>query len=141
MTCIDGSVYKFLGSHPVGHLGTVDPEGQPHVVPICFAATEHRIYSIIDDKPKRVTGQCLKRLKNISSNPRVCLTVDRYSDDWSRLGFVMIHGMVKIIDSGQDHMFATSLLRTRYSQYEKMDMSGRLVLVIQPENVITWGSI
>ena len=135
------SVLRFLGDHKVGRLGTADASGVPHVVPICYAATESRVYSVIDEKPKSVAQDKLKRIRNIRANPRVCLTVDEYSDDWSQLGFVMVHGIASIIYSGPEHQSAAELLRDRYRQYEGMDMTDRPILAITPERVVTWGRI
>ncbi len=141
MASIDGSVRHFLEAHRVGRLGSVDSQGRPHVVPICFAVTAQRIYSVIDEKPKRVDAGQLKRIKNILGNPHVCLTVDEYSDDWNKLGFVMVHGTAKVIYSGQEHQLAASLLRQRYIQYRDIGMRERPVLTIQPERIVTWGRV
>ncbi|MCH9037574.1 MAG: pyridoxamine 5'-phosphate oxidase family protein, partial [Chloroflexi bacterium] len=97
ISAIEADVRRFLESHRVGRLGTADVKGRPHVVPICYAVGQSRIYSVIDDKPKRVARSRLKRIRNILSNPHVCLTVDTYSDDWRELGFVMVHGRASII--------------------------------------------
>ena len=141
MASIEGAVQRFMEAHRIGHLGTVDSDGYPHVVPICFAVTNQRVYSVIDEKPKRVAGRQLKRIRNILDNPHVCLTIDEYSDDWSRLGFVMVHGIAEVIYSGQEHEIAASILRQRYIQYKDMDMKERPVLVIQPERIVTWGRV
>ncbi len=136
-----GSVLKFLEDHKVGRLGTADASAKPHVVPICYAATESRIYSVIDEKPKSVAQEKLKRIRNIRGNPQVCLTVDEYSDDWSRLGFVMVHGAASIIYAGSEHQSAAELLRGRYRQYSAMDMTNRPILAITPERIVTWGKV
>ena len=135
------SVLKFLEGHKVGRLGTADASGKPHVVPICYAATESRVYSVIDEKPKSVAQDKLKRIRNIRANPQVCLTVDEYSDDWSQLGFVMVHGVASIIYSGSEHESAAELLRNRYRQYVGMDMTNRPILTITPERIVTWGRV
>ncbi|MFQ5933566.1 MAG: TIGR03668 family PPOX class F420-dependent oxidoreductase, partial [Dehalococcoidia bacterium] len=97
--------------------------------------------SVIDDKPKTAERGRLKRIRNILSNPNVCLTVDEYSDDWSKLGFVMVQGVASVIYSGSEHDAAAALLRQRYVQYQDMDMTGRPMLCIQPEHIVTWGRV
>jgi PPOX class probable F420-dependent enzyme len=82
----------------VGRLATVDASGAPHVVPICFVLLDGRIYSVIDEKPKRTTR--LQRLRNLEANPRAALVIDRYSDDWSELAWVMVRGLAEIIETG-----------------------------------------
>ena len=54
------------------------------------------LYITIDQKPK-TTFTALKRLRNIAENPAVALVVDRYDEDWSLLGWVMLHGRAEIL--------------------------------------------
>ncbi|MFQ5873627.1 MAG: TIGR03668 family PPOX class F420-dependent oxidoreductase [Dehalococcoidia bacterium] len=138
---IETAAREFLESHRVGRLGTADASGRPHVVPICYALGDRCIYSVIDDKPKTTAPTRLKRIRNILSNPHVCLTVDEYSDDWSKLGFVMVQGVASLIYSGQEHEAATALLRKRYAQYRDMDMTGRPILSIEPQKIVKWGKV
>jgi PPOX class probable F420-dependent enzyme len=60
----------------VAHLATVRPDGAPHLVPIVFALEDDRVYTAIDDKPKRTRE--LQRLANIAADPRVSVLVDSY---------------------------------------------------------------
>ena len=82
---------RFLSSRKVAHLATADRSGTPHVVPVCFSIEGEALYITIDAKPKR-TGVPLKRLRNIAENPSAAVVVDRYDDDWTRLGWVMLRG-------------------------------------------------
>ena len=84
-------------------LGDGDAGGQPHVVPICYALTGDTLYFTIDEKPKRQSGARLKRLANLRENPFAALVVDRYDEDWSRLGWVMVRGRADILESGPEH--------------------------------------
>ncbi|MEE9199699.1 MAG: TIGR03668 family PPOX class F420-dependent oxidoreductase [Dehalococcoidia bacterium] len=138
---IEARIRGFLEAHRVGRLGTADPQGRPHVVPVCYAVGRRRVYSVIDDKPKRVAPGRLKRLRNIVANPHVCLTIDEYSDDWSELGFVMVQGVASVVYSGKEHEEAISLLRRRYAQYRNMDMRARPILSIEPRKIVTWGKV
>ena len=47
---------------------------------------------MIDEKPKRLTGTGLKRMRNIAENPRIVLIIDHYEEEWSYLAYVLIHG-------------------------------------------------
>ena len=40
------------GDARVARLATVDPDGRPHVVPICFALDGDTLYTAVDEKPK-----------------------------------------------------------------------------------------
>ena len=92
---------RFTESQRVAHLATADANGRPHVVPVCFAYLNRRIYIAIDEKPKRSLR--LKRLRNIEENPRVALVLDRYDEDWSRLAWVLVQGTAAVLDRGPEH--------------------------------------
>src|SRR5215510_2927977 len=102
---------RFLAQQRIAHLATADGRAVPHVVPVCFAVLERTLYITIDEKPKRRPSTALKRLRNIAENPAVALIVDRYDEDWSRLGWVMLHGRGEILAGGAEHDRAQALLR------------------------------
>src|SRR6266508_4240770 len=130
---------RFMESQRVAHLATADASGRPHVVPVCFAYLEGRIYIAIDEKPKRSLR--LKRLRNIEENRRVALVLDRYDDDWSRLGWVLVQGSGAIITAGTEHERAVAALRERYVQYHAMALEGRPVIRVTVEMVSSWGEL
>ena len=130
----------FLDSRPVGHLATVDKASMPHVVPVCFALANESVYITIDQKPKR-TNRPLQRVKNIQANSSVALVVDKYDDDWTRLGWVMLRGCAEIIESGAEHDSAQRLLRERYPQLRAMRIESLSVIAIRVEKVSAWGNL
>jgi PPOX class probable F420-dependent enzyme len=130
---------SFIERQRVAHLATADAAGRPHVVPVCFAHLDGRIYISIDEKPKR--SQRLKRLRNIEENPNIALVFDRYDEDWSRLGWVMAFGVATIIDGGQEHERAVAALRERYEQYRSMTLRGRPVISVTVERASSWGNL
>jgi len=136
---LSASELQFIERQRVAHLATADAAGQPHVVPVCFAYLDERIYVAIDEKPKRSLP--LKRLRNIEQNPQVSLVFDRYDENWSRLGWVMVHGTAVIIDGGQEHELAVAALRERYEQYRSMTLEGRPVISVTVERVSSWGDL
>ena len=81
---------RFLETRRVARLATADTRGIPHVVPVCFVIANGTLYVTIDEKPKRQTGTPLKRLRNIAENPAVAILADRYDEDWTRLGWIML---------------------------------------------------
>jgi PPOX class probable F420-dependent enzyme len=131
---------RFLEACRVGHLATADARGRPHVVPVCYAIAENALYVTIDEKPKG-DPRALKRLRNIAENPAVAVTVDRYDDDWPRLGWVMLRGPAEILDAGEEHDRAQSLLRARYRQYRDMALAGLPVIALRIERVASWGNL
>ena len=106
----------FLELQRVGHLATADHVGAPHVVPVCFAVAGDVLYITVDEKPKRGSALALKRVRNIVENPAVAFVTDRYDEDWSRLGWVMLRGRAEILEAGGEHDAAQALLRDRYPQ-------------------------
>ena len=131
---------QFLAGRKVGHLATADRAGAPHVVPVCFAVADAALYITIDEKPKR-GGRPLKRLRNIAENPAVAVTVDRYDDDWTRLGWVMLRGRAEILAGGDEHARAQALLRSRYPQLAAMRIGDLPVIAVRLERVTSWGDL
>jgi PPOX class probable F420-dependent enzyme len=116
-----------------GVLATVGSEGTPHVVPVVFAIVEERIFLPLDAKPK--SGGPLVRVKNVQSRGRATLLVDRWSEDWLQLGWVMVRGRAEIEDLGD---IAQTLI-ARYPQYEATGTSpGRSAIVLTPTMVSWW---
>jgi PPOX class probable F420-dependent enzyme len=131
---------RFLASRRVGHLATADGRAVPHLVPVCFAVTEGALYITIDQKPKGDVG-ALKRLRNIIENPVAAFVADRWDEDWTRLGWVMLRGPAEILADGAEHDRAQELLRSRYSQYRGMELAGLPVIAIRIERVTSWGDL
>ena len=132
---------RFLLTRRVGHLATADSRAIPHVVPVCFTISQGTLYITIDEKPKRVTGPALKRVRNIDRNPMVAIVVDRYDEDWTRLGWVMLRGRAEILRAGMEHDRAQELLRSRYRQLVAMQIADRPVIAVRLERVTSWGNL
>jgi PPOX class probable F420-dependent enzyme len=131
----------FLAERRVGHLATADRHAVPHVVPVCFAISQGTLYIAIDEKPKRHPAAALKRLKNIAENPAVAVVVDRYDEDWTLLGWVMLRGRGEILAGGAEHEAAQTLLRCRYPQLRAMQIEGHPVIAIRIERATSWGNL
>ena len=132
---------KFLARQRVAHLATADARAQPHVIPVCFAIEGVTLYITIDEKPKAGRATALKRLRNIADNPAVALVADRYDEDWSRLGWVLIRGRAEILTGGEEHGHAQSLLRSRYRQLEAMQIAQYPVIAVRIERASSWGNL
>jgi PPOX class probable F420-dependent enzyme len=131
---------RFLDYCRVGHLATADRKGMPHVIPVCYAVHEGRLYITIDEKPKR-RDVPLKRVRNILENPQAAFVADRYDEDWRRLGWVMLRGRAEILEAGPEHETAQELLRTRYPQYRAMSLAGLPVIALRVERAVSWGDL
>jgi PPOX class probable F420-dependent enzyme len=132
---------RFLEAQRVARLATADAAGRPHVVPICYALTGATVYFTIDEKPKKRPGANLKRLANLRENPVAALVVDRYDEDWSRLGWVMVQGRAAVLESGPEHDLAQASLRARYPQLATMRIEALPVVAVRVDHVASWGRL
>jgi PPOX class probable F420-dependent enzyme len=118
----------------VGHLGLVDEEGAPRVMPVTYAVAEGRIWSAIDRKPKRAGEPA--RVGFLRRDPRAALTVDRYSDDWEELAWVQVLGSVAVLDVG-DGADGLEALSAKYEQY-RVEVPPGPLLALRPERYLWW---
>jgi PPOX class probable F420-dependent enzyme len=118
---------RFAGAR-VARLATVRADGNPHLVPICFALQGDMLYTAVDHKPKRSTA--LLRLENIAAHPSVSVLVDHYAEDWSTLWWARADGTARIAERGEpEHERAVSLLASRYPQYRDAPALGVAIVV------------
>ncbi|HVC34713.1 MAG TPA: TIGR03668 family PPOX class F420-dependent oxidoreductase [Chloroflexota bacterium] len=136
---LSATQWRFLAAHRVARLASVGHDGRPHLVPICFATDGLAIYSSLDEKPKRVAAMQLRRVRNLLRNPEVTLLVDDYAEDWTRLAYLMVRGTADLVEPGvDDHRRAAGLLRTKYSQYERMTIEKEPVIRVIPASARQW---
>ena len=121
----------------VGRLATLGAEGRPHLVPICFALDGDTLYSAVDEKPKR--SKRLRRLENIRRRPKVAVLVDHYEEDWSRLWWVRLDGLARVVAEGAEREHGLALLQAKYEQYGAEPPTGP-VLAIRIERWRGWSS-
>jgi PPOX class probable F420-dependent enzyme len=112
---------------PVARLGTVAPDGMPHLVPVVFALRDEVVYTAVDAKPK--TTHRLRRLANIEHNPRVSLLVDHYADDWTQLWWVRVDGIAAIHHDGDAMRTGRDLLHGKYPQYQSVPLNGPVIAI------------
>ena len=132
---------RFLNAQRVARLATADSAGRPHVVPICYTLGDDSVYFTIDEKPKRDAGAQLKRISNIRENPFVALVADRYDEDWSQLGWVMMQGRAEVLETGEEHDQTQARLRARYRQIRAMRIEQLPVVAIRIQRTISWGTL
>jgi PPOX class probable F420-dependent enzyme len=133
---------EFVQHQRIARLATADLTGTPHLVPVCYAFDGVRFYTPLDEKPKRVADQRLRRVRNIQASSRVALLVDRYDEDWSHLAWVLVHGQAELLAAQDEgHERALALLRERYQQYGSMALELRPVIAITPTRVVSWGDL
>jgi PPOX class probable F420-dependent enzyme len=98
---LPGWARELIAASRVGRLGLTDDAGGPRVLPITFALVGDAVWSAVDDKPKRVRGRELARVRWLRERPRASFLVDRYDDDWGRLAWVQLLGTVEVLDEAE----------------------------------------
>ena len=106
------------------------------MIPVCFAWVPPVLYSAIDSKPKRTT--MLRRVRNIAATGRAAFVVDRWSEDWRSLAYVLVEGPAEILEDGRERDEALILLTAKYPQYDDLPLAGNLVIKLTAERTVTW---
>jgi len=144
-TELSGRARQMLDQHRVARLATVDANGAPTLVPVCFVFDGNACYLPIDEKPKRSAPERLKRVRNIEKNPKVALLFDEYFEDWSRLAWVQVHGRAAILSGdgidAAEHARAVAALCAKYPQYRTMKLATRPMIRLTVERVSTWFAV
>jgi PPOX class probable F420-dependent enzyme len=131
---------RFIETRRVGHLATADTHGVPFLTPVCFGLEGDTLYVTIDEKPKR-RDVPLKRVRNILENPNTAFIVDRYDEDWARLGWVMLRGRADILPEGTEHDRAQALIVARYPQLRLMNIADLPVIALRIAHLASWGDL
>ncbi len=132
-------------------LATIAPDGRPRLVPVCFALLDAGepdgrpvLYTPIDEKPKRAADPLgLARVRDLVARPAVTLLVDRWDEDWQRLGWVRVDGRARILAPGgePEHGRAVEALRAKYPQYLRHALDARPIIRIAIERLVSWGAL
>ena len=129
-------------------LATVSADGSPRLVPICFVLYRRLLYTPLDEKPKRVRDPHeLERVRDIVRDPRVGLLIDRWSEDWSRLGWLRLRGRAELIEpvasgaAADEHSRAVIALRAKYPQYADHRLEALPIIRVRVEGVRSWGDL
>jgi PPOX class probable F420-dependent enzyme len=120
----------------VARLGLIDEEGRPRVLPVTFALVDGTLVTAVDDKPKRVSGDRLARVRWLRARPAAAITIDQYEDDWSKLAWVQAMGTVAVLDVAAAPRELAALAE-RYAQYRAHPPDGP-VLALEPDRLLWW---
>jgi PPOX class probable F420-dependent enzyme len=141
----------FLAAARTATLATMAPSGRPRLVPICFVVGPDapdgraRLYSSLDDKPKRSDDpHDLGRVQDILVLPEASLLVDRWSENWSELAWLRIEARAELLEpeprERDEHAAAVEALRRKYPQYADHRLEDRPILRFTVERVVAWGA-
>jgi len=149
-TILDPDQRAFLVAARRAVLATTAADGRPRLVPICYIVDDDapdgrpRLYTPLDEKPKRVDDpRDLARVRDLLGAPSVTLLVDRWSEDWSRLGWVRLYGTGVVfepeIQDREEHAAAVTALRTKYPQYATHALEIRPMIRLTIDRAVSWG--
>jgi PPOX class probable F420-dependent enzyme len=127
-----------LAQARVGRLGLLDDDDAPRVLPVTFALNGGSLFTAVDEKRKRRSGEALARVRFLRRRPRAALTVDHYEDDWSALAWVQVLGEAQVLDAATAPD-AIEALRAKYAQYREGPPAGPLIR-LDPGRVLWWRS-
>jgi PPOX class probable F420-dependent enzyme len=133
---LPGWARALLDEGRTGHLGLLDAEGAPRVLPVTYAVVAGAVWSAVDHKPKRVEGAELARVRWLRAEPRSAFTVDVYDEDWSRLAWVQVLGSTSVVEAA-GHGDVLDALAARYPQYREYRPAGPL-LRLDPRRALCW---
>ena len=140
---ITPAVEGFIQRARVARLATIDSEFKPHLVPVVFVFDGNYFFIPVDEKRKKTAkSEKLKRIRNIQDNPNIALLFDEYSEDWTKLAFVMIQGKAFIANKIEGNIQvreAYKKLMTKYIQYQKVGI-GEVCIIITPKKVASWSN-
>lgn len=110
-------------------------------MPIVFVWDDPTLYFPLDRKPKRDDDwHMLRRVRNIETNGRVAVVIDRYDEDWTKLAWVLLEGPATIIETGAERDRAAALLGSKYPQYSESSLEGRPVVRVAVERAVSWSA-
>ena len=143
---------SFVAGARSATLATISPTGRPRLVPNCFVVGDDapdgrpRVYSPLDEKPKRSDEpRDLARVQDLLVLPEATLLVDRWSEDWTRLGWVRLDCRGELLEpeprEREEHATAVAALRVKYAQYADQRIEDRPIIRLMVDRVVAWGDL
>ena len=124
---------KLIQWERVARVASASAAGVPHLVPVCHILVGGKIYF--------GSGKKARKVRNLGANPKLALTVDLYSDDWSRLQGVMVQGRARVIEPGPRFRRLRRRLYAKYPQYPReaaLGESDSVIVELTPTHVFSW---
>lgn len=127
----------FLAAHKTMRVASISPDGFPHNVPVGYRWVDGQIYFPSDEASQKVA--------NLRRDDRACCIVDEGTagDDYDVLAGVMIQGRATVYDE-DEHEAVTHdalmahLFEGEVADQERYERVDRVVVEVDPENVVTW---
>ena len=111
-------IFSLLRRADVGQFATVDADGKPYVIPVCFIFEDERIYFHCALKGKK--------LDNIRANSAACFSVfevlgmgvspDKPCNSYTYYRSVVASGIARLVDGREQRMRVLRLLSEKYAK-------------------------
>lgn len=148
----DPALLAFLAAARSATLATTKADGRSRLVPICYVLNEPdpsgrlRLHSPLDEKPKRSADpHDLARVQDLLVLPEATILVDRWSEDWDRLGWVRLDTRAVVLEpephERAEHEAAVRALRAKYPQYATHRLEERPLLRFTVLRAVSWGDL
>jgi len=130
-------VTAFLDANHRAHVGTINPDGTPHVVPLSYVILDGELTFWTDPRSRKVV--------NIKRDPRVtCLVED--GGHFSELRAVQVSGYAELATDRDSSVRVGLALFQRASGVVDDEVratvaslaSERVAVVVHPERIVSW---
>src|SRR5437773_11824587 len=105
------AIARLIERERVCRVATAGRRGMPHLVPVCQVVAGGKIYF--------ASGNDGRKALNLAENPRVAVTVDLYSEDWTHIKGVIVQGQAGLVAP------VTAFRRIRALLYREDPQYGR----------------
>lgn len=129
---------RTFGDLPVVHVGSIDPDGAPHVVPLWFVWLQDAVF-VTCREGSRVS-------RNLRRDPRTALEFDR-GRAWTEQAGALVRGRAEFLP--EDHPSTRRAISAWFEKYREL-LSGRgfaaytgqverpLLMRVRPERIAVW---
>ena len=134
-TWSEEEIQVFLAERTTGRLGTIDPDGFPHVVPMWYVLLKGRVHFS--------TRVPRKKIGNIRDNPQISFTVDS-GERFDEYQGILIQGRAEVVEDPDvlrtyQIAFAHRHCGSEDHPYVRILSAGKTRVVrLDPVNVYTW---
>ena len=128
------SIAQWFDRERICRVASANSRGMPHLVPVCQVVADGKIYYALAADGRKAL--------NLVENPRVAVTVDLYSDDWTLIKGATVQGTARLYDRGPRFRKIRARLYRKYPQYSRdatLDEKDSVIIEVTPIRVFTWG--
>jgi Predicted flavin-nucleotide-binding protein len=134
----DDEVTAFIRESRKLQLGTINPDGTPHMVTM--------FYGLTDDLISFWTYRKAQKTYNLARDPRVTCLIEA-GDDYAELRGVMVYGKVRRLDAPEDVLGVGMTVAQRMTgetdpeplrDYVEHTGRKRVAFLVEPTRVVSW---